>query len=216
MNARFVTGSVLLILWLLITLESLSLFNVFSTGAALGPMQAEWLSLPWFLVVLALALLVLAYRLITSNSGKALKRGFILFLIAPYTVFVAYNSYLVLLVAAAPFFTEHKSKKIELRLALDEQNRPVFFFKKFHIKNGFDYDPYRKYITKYPEPILKLSETEQTVNGTMIVEYTYNRATAFWLTYIEGMPVQTNRIDGSQISHELKLIENQEILPKYE
>jgi hypothetical protein len=199
---------VALILWCVITLGCLSFFFTFAVGVALGPMEARWLVIPSLLILLALGFLALAYYLLVRNSKKWIKIGFIAFLIAPHTLFGGYTGYIATRILAAPYFTTHVTKTIELRLDLDELNRPVFFFSEYHIKNGFNYDPYRKYILKYPESIFKLSEQKQRLNGTMVIAYTYKKAARFWLTHIGGYPVKTNRIDGSFIPPRLAVIKD--------
>jgi len=181
---RVLTGLVALILWCIITLGSLSFFFSFSIGAALGPMEAEWLVIPSLLILLALGFLAAAYYLLIKNSKKWIKASFILFLIVPHTLFAGYTGYIAIRIIATPFFTTHVTKKIELRLSLDVIKRPVFFFSEYRIKNGIDYDPHRKHILEYPESIFKLAENKQNIIGTMIIEYTYKKASRFWLTHL--------------------------------
>ena len=171
-------------------------------------MEAGWLVIPSLLILLALGFLASAYYLLTKNSQKWIKVGFILFLIVPHTLFAVYTGYIATRIIAAPYFTTHVTRKIELRLSLDEIKRPVFFFSEYRIKNGFDYDPHQKHILKYPESIFKLAEKKQNIIGTMVIEYSYQKATRFWLTHIGEFPVETNRISGSFIPHRLATIED--------
>lgn len=204
---RVLIGLAALILWCIITLGCLSFFFSFAVGAALGPMEAGWLIIPSLLILLALGFLASAYYLLARNSQKWIKVGFILFLIVPHTLFAGYVGYVATRIIAAPYFTTHVTKTIQLRLGLDELNRPVFFFSEYRIKNGFDYDPYRKHILKYPKSIIKLSEKKQSVSGIMVIEYSYKKAARFWLTHIGESPVETNRIDGSFIPPNLATLD---------
>ncbi len=204
---RVIIGLVALILWCIITLGCLSFFFSFAVGAALGPMEAGWLVIPSLLILLALGFLAYAYYLLAKNSQKWIKVGFILFLIVPHTLFAGYTGYIATRIIAAPYFTTHVTRKIELRLSLDDIKRPVFFFSEYRIKNGFDYDPYRKHILNYPKSIFKLAENKQHIIGTMVIEYSYQNATRFWLTHIGEFPVKTNRISGSFIPPRLATIE---------
>ena len=170
-------------------------------------MEAEWLVIPSLLILLALGFLAYAYNLLIKNSHKWIKVSFILFLVAPHTLFSGYTGYMATLIIAEPYFTTHVTSTIELRLNLDKLSRPVFFFSEYHKKNGVDWDPYRKHILKYPESIFELSEKKQNVTGTIVIEYSYKKATRFWLTHIGKFPVETNRIDGSFIPPRLATID---------
>ena len=126
----------------------------------------------------------------------------------PHTLFGGYAGYIATWMLAAPYFTTQVTKMIELRLDLDVLNRPVFFFSKYHEKNGFHYDPFRKHILEYPESIYNLSKQKYRLKGKMVIEYRYKKAASFWLTHIGGYPVRTNRIDGSFIPPRLAVIKD--------
>ena len=83
-----------------------------------------------------------------------------------------------------------------------------YFFSDYHIKDGFDYDPFRKYLLEYPKEIFELSEIEQQVMGTIIIEYSYKKAERFWLRHIGEAEVLTNRIHGSFVPPQLEMLES--------
>ena len=182
-------------------------FNVFALGAALGPMEAEWLLLPAVLVLLALGFLITAYCLQTKNSRKWIKVCYFLLLILPQSVLASYGGYVAAMILAKPYFTSLVTTPIQLRLDLDGWNRPVFFFSEYQIKDGLDHDPYSKYLLEYPKAVFELSENGQNVNATIVIEYSYGEADRFWLTHIELFPVTTNRIHGGFIPPHLSTIE---------
>ena len=196
-KAKTIYGSMAFVVWLALTWWSLVGFGSFAIGAALGPMKATWLLLPSFFAVLALVFLAAAYYLLITKCRKWVKVTFLLALMIPATLWAGYAGYLSASIISAPYFSTTVTKQVKLRLGLDAFNRPVFFFSDFHIKDGFDYDPYEKYLLEYPEEVYQLSGTEQQVTGTIVIEYSYKRATQFWLTHIGKVAVVTNRIHAS-------------------
>jgi len=206
-NTKLKVGLIALTLWFPLTLGGLSSFYNASLGAALGPVELEWLLIPSLIILLALGFLSAAYYLLVKNSRRLVKGGFILLLIMPHTLLAGYAVYIATLIIAEPYFTTIVTKPIDLHLSLDEMNRPIFFFSEYHIKDGFDYDPYPKYILEYPEAILKLSNNEQNVTGVIAVEYSYKKVKRFWLTHIAELPVETNQIDGSLIPPSIEMVE---------
>ena len=183
-------------------------FQNFAVGAALGPVEAKWLLLPTLLVFLALVFLVASYYLLIIKSRKWVKVSFLLVLMSPTILLAGYTGFVSASIIAAPYFTTTVTKQIKLRLGLDDLKRPVFYFVDYHIKDGVDYDPYRKYLLEYPDEVFKLSETKQQVTGTIVIEYSYKKASRFWLTYIGENKVETNRIDGSFIPPQLEILQN--------
>jgi hypothetical protein len=183
-------------------------FQGFAVGSALGPMEAKWLHLPAFLAFLSLAFLAAAYYLLMLKCRKWVKAGFLLVLVAPTVALAGYAGYVSASIIAAPYFTTTVTTQIKLRLGLDGSNRPVFFFSDFHIKDGFDYDPYRKNLLDYPQEVFDLSRTGQEVVGTIVIEYSYDRAARFWLTHIEDKEVGTNRIHAGFLPPKLETLES--------
>ena len=207
-KSKAVLGSLALVLWLTLMSWALYSFRGFAIGSALGPMEAEWLFLPTLLALLSLVFLAAAYYLLMLKCRKWAKLFFLFALMVPTMALAGYAGYVSASVIAAPYFTTTVTTQIKLRLDLDNLNRPVFFFSDFHIKDGFDYDPYRKYLLEYPEEVFGLSQTGQEVVGTIVIEYSYQRASRFWLTYIGDNEVMTNRINGSFMPSRLARLED--------
>jgi hypothetical protein len=201
-------GFMALVVCLTLIAWCLYYFQGFAVGAALGPMEANRLLIPALLAFLAFVFLVAAYYLLIKQCRKWVKLTFLLALMTPTVFLVGYAGYVSATIIAAPFFTTTVTTQIKLRLGLDDLNRPVFYFSDFHIRDGFDYDPYRKYLLEYPEEVFELSETERQVTGTIVIEYSYRRAARFWLTHIEQQPVVTNRIHGSFVPPQLETLES--------
>ncbi len=178
------------------------------TMAEINQTETEQIILPLLAAFLALIFLVLGYYLLIKKSRKWIKISFLVGLIAPTTVLLGHSIYVCSRAIAAPHSKTTITKQINLRLSVDALNRPVFFFSDYQIKNGFSYDPYEKHILKYPEEVLNLSKTGKQVTGTIVIEYTYNKATRFWLTHLGENTVVTNKIDGSFIPPQFKSLEN--------
>lgn len=209
-KAKTIFGTIALVIWLALILWCLIYFQSFAIGAALGPKEAKWLLLPALLAFLALLVLAASYYLLIIKCRKWIKISFLLALMTPTVLLAAYAGYVSASIIAAPYFTTTRTKQIKLRLGLDDLHRSVFYFIDYHIKDGFDYDPYRKYLLEYPEEVFRLAKTKQQVTGTIVIEYSYRSATRFWLTHIGENAVVTNRIHGSFIPPQLETLKSDE------